>query len=329
MRAVWIRELGPADRHAVEEVPSPVAGSGEVVVDIKAAAVNYPDLLVITGRYQVVPPMPFAPGKDAAGIVHSVGTGVTRVKPGDRVLLQLEYGAYATQALARETQCLPLPPEMGYADAVSLGLAAQTAWFALMERGRFEAGETVLVNGATGAVGLAAVQIARALGATVLAGISSPARADDMLKAGAHHVIDFSEPDLRISLRGQVLKATGGKGADVVIDALGGDIFDASLRALAWCGRIVVIGFAAGRIPEIKANYLLLKNIAASGLQWSDYRDREPWKIAHAHKALVRLWQQGALRPNIMRSIALDDFAQALRLIETRSATGRLVLAME
>jgi NADPH2:quinone reductase len=198
-----------------------------------------------------------------------------------------------------------------------------------MERAQFKAGEAVLVNGATGAVGLAAVQIARALGATVLAGVSSRSRADAVLAEGAHEVIDLSAPDLRNSLRDQVYAHTGGRGADIVLDPLGGDVFDASLRALAWCGRIVVIGFAAGRIPEVKANYLLVRNISASGLQWSDYRTRTPWKVREAHDALMRLRERGAFRANVARTFPLDDFAQALTMIESRQARGRLVLVMD
>ena len=277
--------------------PISQAGPGQVLVDVKAAAVNYPDLLVVTGRYQTIPPLPFTPGKDAAGIVRAVGPDVKRVKPGDRVLLHLEYGAFATQALAREDQCLPLPPGMGFVDAVALGLAAQTAWFALLERGAFEPGDRVLVTGASGAVGQAAVQIASALGGTVLAAASNLERARAVLGDTQCSLVDLSAPDLRNSLREQVHAATGGHGVDVVIETLGGDAFDASLRAMAWCGRIVTVGFASGRIPEIKAGHLLVKNISALGLQWTDYRDRQPHRVERAHAALAALWQRGALRP--------------------------------
>jgi NADPH2:quinone reductase len=329
MLAVQVRKLGPPDTHTVEEVPNLVAGPGQVLIDVKAATVNYPDLLVITGRYQATPPLPFAPGTDAAGTVQAVGAGVSRVKPGDRVLIHVDSGAFATQALAREDQCLPLPEQMTFVDAVALGLAAQTAWFALLERGGFEAGDVVLVTGASGAVGQAATQIASALGGIALAAASSLPRAQTLL-AGTHcRFIDLSAADLRTSLRDQVYAATGGKGPDIVIDTLGGDVFDASLRSLAWCGRIVSVGFAAGRIPEIKAGHLLVKNISACGLQWTDYRDRQPHRVARAHAALIALWERGALRPHLMKTLPLRDFAEALRLIETRGATGRLVLTME
>ncbi|QDL38584.1 NADPH:quinone oxidoreductase family protein [Rhodoferax sediminis] len=329
MLAVQVRKPGPIDSHCTEDIPNLTPGAGQVLVDVQAAAVNYPDLLVVTGRYQTVPPLPFTPGKDAAGVVRAVGAGVNRVKPGDRVLLHVEYGTFATQALAREDQCLPLPAGMNFVDAVSLGLAAQTAWFALLERGAFEPGDRVLVTGASGAVGQAAVQIASALGGTVLAAASNLERARSVLAGTQCHFIDLSAPDLRNSLRDQVHAATGGQGVDVVIETLGGDAFDAALRAMAWCGRIVAVGFAAGRIPDIKAGHLLVKNIAALGLQWTDYRDRQPQRVARAHAALSALWERGALRAPVMKTLPLREFAEAFRLIDTRQASGRLVLTMD
>ncbi|CAN7142186.1 MULTISPECIES: NADPH:quinone oxidoreductase family protein [unclassified Variovorax] len=329
MLAVQVRQPGPVETHAVEEVPDLAAAPGQVLVDVKAAAVNYPDLLVMTGRYQTIPPLPFTPGKDAAGIVRAVGLDVKRVKPGDRVLLHVEYGTFATQALAREDQCLPLPTDMGFVDAVALGLAAQTAWFALLERGAFEPGDRVLVTGASGAVGQAAVQIASALGGTVLAAASNLERARAVLGETLCSLVDLSAPDLRNSLREQVHAATGGHGVDVVIETLGGEAFDAALRAVAWCGRIVTVGFASGRIPEIKAGHLLVKNISALGLQWTDYRDRQPQRVERAHAALAALWQRGALRPRLITTLPLREFAEAFRRIDARQSRGRLVLTMD
>ena len=328
MFAVQVHQPGTAEQHAVEELPGLTAGPGQVLVDVAAATVNYPDLLLITGRYQSMPALPFAPGVDAAGTVRAVGSGVARVKPGDRVVIHVDAGAYATEALAREDQCLPIPAEMGFVEATALGLAAQTAWFALLARGGFQPGDVVLVNGASGAVGQAAAQIASALGGVVVAAASSVDKARALLEGSHCSFADLRAADLRNSLRDQVLQATGGRLADVVIDTLGGDVFDASLRALAWCGRIVTVGFAAGRIPEIKAGHLLVKNIAATGLQWTDYRDRQPERVARAHDALAMLWKRGALRPVIMKTLPLRQFAEAHRLIDSREATGRLVLTM-
>lgn len=329
MFAVQVHQPGPAEIHAVEELPGLTAGRGQVLIDVKAATVNYPDLLLITGRYQSMPKMPFTPGADAAGIVRTVGTGVSRVKPGDRVLIHVDSGAYATEALSSEEQCLPLPDDMSFVDATALGLAAQTAWFALLERGGFQDGDVVLVNGASGAVGQAAVQLACALGGSVVAAASSLEKAKLLLGDNPCSFADLSAPDLRNSLQAQVKEATGGRLADVVIDTLGGDVFDASLRAMAWCGRIVTVGFAAGRIPEIKAGHLLVKNIAAAGLQWTDYRDRQPERVAKAHNALITQWQRGALRPLIMKTLPFREFAEAHRLIQDRKASGRLVLTMD
>lgn len=329
MLAVQVRHPGPPDSHLIETLPDLVPGPAEVVVDIKAAVVNYPDLLVVTGRYQVTPPAPFAPGKEAAGIVRAIGLGVTQVRPGDRVLIHVEHGTYATQGIAKEHQCFPLPENMSFVEAASVGLAAQTAWFALHERGGFDAGQSVLVTGASGAVGQAATQLVAALGGVALAAASNLKRAQAALAGTPCRFIDLSMPDLRNGLRQQVHEATGNQGVDIVIDTLGGDVFDAALRTLAWCGRIVTVGFAAGRIPEVKANYLLVKNIAASGIQWSDYRERTPARVARAHAAMVDLWERGFLKLPQIQSFPLADFAHALHAVETRQATGRLVLTMD
>ena len=265
VRAVLVREHGAPHAQALEEVGTPPIGASDALVDVHAIGINFPDLLVIGGTYQVLPPRPFIPGKDAAGVVRAVGPEVTLVKPGDRVLVSQESGCYAEQLAAHENNCHVMPDAMSFAEAAAMGLVYQTAYFALVERGGYRSGETVLVHGAAGGVGLAAVQIAKGLGARVLAGVRSSAQADLARANGADAVIDLAGGNLRETIRAQVQAATGGQGADVILDPLGGDVFDASLRALAWCGRLVVIGFAAGRIPEVKANYLLVKNIAVSG----------------------------------------------------------------
>lgn len=328
MHAVRVRKPGPPDTLVTEELADLQPGAGEVLIEVEAAAVNYPDLLVVTGRYQSTPPLPFTPGKEAAGIVRAVGAGVAHVKVGMRVLAHLSHGGFATQCLAPESHCFVLPDAMDFVQAAGLGLAAQTAWFALFERGQLREGETVLVTGASGAVGQAAVQIAHAHGCKVLAAASNLPRAQALLEGTPCHFVDLGVPALRDDLRRQVHEATGGHGADVVIDTLGGDVFDASLRALAWCGRIVTVGFAAGRIPEVKANYLLVKNIAASGLQWTDYLERQPRRVAQAHAELSALWSRGLLRAQVMQTFAWRDAAQALALIDARGASGRLVLTM-
>jgi NADPH2:quinone reductase len=276
-----------------------------------------------------LPPRPFSPGKDAAGIVSAVGAGVTRLGPGQRVVAQLEHGGYASQVIAPEQWVHPISDAMSFVEAAAMGLVYQTAHFALVERGRFKPGESVMVTGAAGGVGLAAVQVAKALGARVLAAVSTPEKAALARSNGADAIIDLSLSDLRESIRTQTYAANGQAGVDIVLDTVGGDVFDGALRTLAWCGRIVVIGFAAGRIPEIKANYLLVKNISASGLQWSDYRERTPQLVADVQAQLMTMYEHGQIRPHVMRTFPLEAFAQALSIVESRKATGKLVLTVE
>ena len=329
MRAVIINEFGSIDTPVLGEMPAPTPGPGEVVIKVRASAVNFVDLLVIGGKYQFLPQRPFAPGKGPAGIVTAVGAGVTNVKVGDRVLAMAEHGGYAEQALVAANQCYPLPDAMSFGEAASMSLAYDTAWFALRERGRFKAGETVLVLGATGGVGYAAVQLAKAMGAKVLAGVSSPAKADMVREAGADALIDLSADNLRDSLREQVYAANDGKGADIVIDMLGDKIFDAALRAVAWRGRIVIVGFAAGNIPTIKANYLLVKNIEASGLQISDYRKRMPELVAECFAEIFSFYASGKVRPAPFTSLPLEQFRDGLRMVQDRTAKGRVILVQE
>ncbi|GAA4343316.1 NADPH:quinone oxidoreductase family protein [Pigmentiphaga soli] len=326
MRAAVVRQFGPIGQLPIEELPDPVAGAGEVLVDIQATAVNFVDLLVITGKYQFLPPRPFAPGKLPTGIVSAVGPGVTMLKAGDRVLTLAEHGGYAEKIAVPARDCFVLPAGMSFAEAAAMSLAYDTAWFALCERGRARSGETVLVLGATGGVGMAAVQLARAYGLRVLAGVSSAAKAEAAIAAGAHGIVDLSLPDLRDSLREQVRAQTGGAGADIVIDPLGGDVFDAAIRAVAWRGRLVVVGFAAGRIPTLKVNYVMLKNMEVSGLQVSDYRKRAPQEMAHCLREIFRLYEEGKLRPAPPVPVALDGVRGALQSLQDRSAKGRLVL---
>jgi NADPH2:quinone reductase len=326
MRAAQVTAFGGPEAVAVTEVPRPTPGPGEVLVRVQAVSVNYVDLVVIAGRYQFVPPLPFTPGKGPAGIIEAVGDGVTDWAPGDRVLAMAEIGSYAEYTIAPANQCYRLPEAMPFAEAASMALAYDTAWFALRKRARFRAGETVLVLGATGAVGLAAVALAKALGGRVLAGVSSAAKAPLALDAGADAIIDLSQPDIRESLRAQVKDATGGGAVDIVIDPLGDIYFEAALRALAWKGRLVVVGFAAGNIPTLKANYLLVKNIEVSGLQISDYRKRVPQDVAACFAEIFALYERGLVKPAPATVMKLDDVAQALAMLRDRAVNGRIVL---
>lgn len=329
MRSYRVWEHGAPSSMRIDTVPDLEPGPGTMVVDVKAAGINFPDTLVVSGKYQILPPRPFAPGKDLAGIVRAVGPGVTDFAPGDRIMGQVEHGAFAEQAIVKPAQAFRLPDGMDFADAAAMGLVYQTAHFALVERGQYKRGETVLVGGAAGGVGLAAVQIAKGLGARVLAGVRSQAEAEVVREAGADAVIDLAVPDLRESLRAQVAAATDGHGADVVLDPLGDAFFPAAVRAMAWCGRLVVIGFAAGEIPSIKVNYLLVKNISISGLQWSDYRDRTPEKVRAVQTELFDLWRAGVLKPRIMRRFPFAELPQALELVSQGRVQGKAVVLLD
>jgi NADPH2:quinone reductase len=330
MRAVVVERFGPLADAAVKEVPDPVPGQGEVVVAVKAAEANFPDIMVIEGTYQVKPPLPFSPGKAAAGVVETVGPGVADLAPGMRVAVQVEYGAYAEKLRAPAASCFPMPERLGFVDGAALGLVYQTAHFAFRDRARLEAGETVLVLGAAGGIGTASVQLAKAFGAgLVIAGVRGDEEARVARAAGADETIDLAMDDLRHGLRAAVRALTDGGGADVVIDPVGGAAAEAALRALAWRGRMVVVGFASGEIPTVKANYLLVRNITVTGLQWSDYRDRDPAWVARAQAEIFALAQAGKLRPIVARTFPLEGFAEALALIRDGKAHGKLVLTLD
>lgn len=329
MRALVVREHGPLERLKVEVIPDPQPGPGEVLIDVHAASVNFPDLLVIRGTYQNLPPTPFVPGKDLAGTVAAVGPGVSTVKPGARVMAQIEYGAFAESAVVPERNCYQMPDAMSYAEGAAMGLVYLTAHFALIERGDLKPGETVLVNGAAGGVGLAAVQLAKAYGATVLASVGSGEKAALAREAGADHVVRTDEPDLRESFRRQVFAAAGRNGADLIIDPVGGDVFDASLRAMAWCGRVVTVGYASGRVPEVKVGLLLVKNISVVGLQVSDYRDRAPELMRRAQEEMFGLYVAGKLKPHVMATYPIESHVEALSVVDGRRALGKVVFQIK
>lgn len=326
MRAVIVREHGPAAQHRFETVPDPVPGRGEVLIEARAIGVNFPDLMVVQGSYQHLPPRPFCPGKEVAGVVGAVGEGVTRLRPGDRVMALPEYGTYAEKVVVPENICYPMPPALPFDEGAVLALAYQTAHFALLERGAYVKGASVLVTGASGGVGLACVQLAKALGATVIAGVTSKEKGALCRRHGADHVVDLALPYLRESLRSQVYAAVGKRGVDIVLDSVGGDVFDGALRALAWSGRLVSIGFASGRVPEVKAGYLLVKNVSVSGLQWTDYRARDPERVRRVQEGLYALYGEGKLKPVITARYPLKNFAEALARFEARQVQGKIVL---
>lgn len=330
MKGVYLREYGAIENARIEDISEPVSGPGDVVVTVQAAEVNFPDMLVIEGKYQVKPALPFSPGKGAAGIVESVGAGVTALKPGDRVAVEVEFGAFAEKLKVNASHCYPMPADMPFDVATALGVVYQTAHFALLDRAAFLPGETVLVLGASGGVGVASIQLARALGAgPVIACTLDGDGAAIARRAGADHIIDRGMANLRDGLRDAVAEITGGHGADIVIDPVGGDVHAAAMRAMAWRGRMVIIGFTSGTIPVIKSNYLLLKNIAVSGLNWSEYRDHEPDLVARVQQEIFGFWSAGRLDPIISHRLPLDDFAKAFELLRDGKAHGKIVLTLE
>ncbi|SFU16923.1 NADPH:quinone oxidoreductase family protein [Mesorhizobium sp. YR577] len=329
MRSYRVWELGSPNDMKIEDLPDLVPGQDEIVVDVEAAGVGFVDTLVVSGRYQNIPPAPFTPGMEFAGTVRSIGAGVTGCKAGDRLAAYVLNGGFAEQAIAKVGEFYAVPDDVPLDQAALLCGAYLTAYFALVERGGFRRGETVLVGGAGGAVGLAAVQIARALGATrVLGAFRSDADRQAILDAGADAAIDLSGPDLREAVRSQVLEATDGQGADVVLDPIGGEFLSAALRATAWSGRLVVIGFAAGDIPTVKVNYLLLKNIGILGLDLSQYRRRAPDRLKAAQAELFDLWRQGLLKPRIARQFPFEAIPEALNFVAGGRTGGRASIAI-
>jgi NADPH2:quinone reductase len=325
MRAVVVREFGPPDLLRVEDVPDPQPGPGEVLVDVEACGVNFPDLLVVEGKYQTLPERPFSPGKEVAGRVAAVGADVSSPRPGERVMAQLEYGGYSERAVVPAGSCCPLPDEVPSVEAAGLGLVYLTAHIGLVRRARLAAGEWVLVTGAGGGIGSAGVQLARALGGRPIAVGETEEQRALALDQGAEHVFD-ADP---AQLRERVLEVTDGHGADVILEAVGGDLFAACMRCVAWEGRIVVIGFAGGEIPRIHAGHVLVKNISVLGLQSSDYRDREPELFRATQEALLDLYRDGVIRVDVAATHPLEQAASALRAFEQGRVRGKLVLTTE
>jgi NADPH2:quinone reductase len=328
MRAIVVDDWGPPETLRMRETVMPAPGAGEVLVETHASPINYVDMLMVGGIYQFLPPRPFIPGKGPAGVVAALGPGVEDLRVGDRVLAMAETGGYAEAVAVSAGQCHRLPDNMPFAEAASLAVVYDTSWMALRSRARLAPGETVLVLGASGGVGHASVQLAKAMGAHVLGGISRPEREAAARAAGADAIIDLARPNLRDSLREQVYAETGGRGADVILDPLGGEVFAAAIRALAWCGRLVVIGFAAGGIPTLKISYLLLKNIELSGLQITDYRYRRPAELKACYAEIFELYGRGTVQPAPVTLFALDRAGEALAAVRDRRIDGRAVLRL-
>ncbi len=324
MKALRVHEFGPPESLRVELVPTPEPGVGEVRVEVRACGVNFADVMVIGGTYQLLPDLPFVPGKEFAGVVSALGQGVSRFEVGQRVRAQIEWGAFQEQVCVPVALCYPMPDAMTFEDAAAFNLTYLTAYFALTRRASVRPGETVLVTAAAGGVGSAAVQIAHALGARVIAYVGSPSKRAVAEAAGADHVIDASQGDLRDGVR----DITAGRGADVVLEMVGGEVFESCLRSTAWEGRLVTIGFASGTVPMARAGYLLVKNIAVLGLQVTDYRDRDPRGWQAAMTALDELYASGQIRPSISATYPLEQAVEALNAVHRGESMGKVILTV-
>jgi NADPH:quinone reductase len=324
MKAILCRSFGPPESLVVEDLPSPVPGPGEVVISVKAASVNFPDVLIIQNKYQVKPPLPFSPGSEVAGTVKIVGDGVTGVRPGDPVLAMTTYGAFAEEVKTEARRLLPIPAGMDFATAAAFGLTYATSEHALYDRGALKPGETLLVLGAAGGVGLAAIEIGKALGARVIACASTGDKLAVCRTHGADDTINYATDDLRERIKA----LTGGGGADVVYDPVGGPYTEPALRSIAWRGRLLVIGFAAGEIPKIPLNLTLLKGCSIVGVFWGDFTRREPQRSAEAMQRLEQWYTEGRLKPHISETFPLERAADALTLMANRQVIGKVVLTV-
>jgi NADPH:quinone reductase len=332
MRAVMCREWAEYETLPLEEAPSPPMRPGSVRIRVKAAGVSFATTLVVTARYQVKPPRPFTPGTDVAGIVTEVAPGVTRVKPGDRVMAAVDWGGHAEEVVAWAENIWPIAEGMAFSNATQMPLSYGTAYTALEWCAKLRPGEWLLVHGAGGAVGLAAVELGKAMGARVIATAASAVKRDAARAHGADHVIDYTQGELR-----DQVKAITGAGADVIFDPIGGDVFDASLRSINPEGRILVIGFAGGRIQQIPANLLLVKNVSALGFNygryigWGPQGDRQAFdaRLAAMFAQMNRWFTQGKIKPTATLTFPLEQYREAMTAVRNRQGIGKVALVME
>lgn len=325
MRALVCREFGTAEKLVIEQREDPEPGPGEVAIDVQAAALNFPDTLAIAGTYQIRLEPPFIPGSEAAGVVSAVGTGVTGIKPGDRVIAWGFSGAFAEKQVRAATDCVPLPDGMSFETGAGFLVTYGTTYYALKQCARLQPDETLLVLGAAGGVGYAAVDLGRAMGARVIAAASSEAKLDIASAAGAEMRINYATS----SLKDEIKRLTDGKGADVVYDPVGGELSEQALRGTGWNGRFLVIGFASGNIPKIPLNLTLLKNNAIQGVFWGAWTKREPQAFIQSLVELFGMFEAGKLRPLVGQVFALDQYQQAFAALTERRATGKLVFDMK
>ena len=321
MRAVICRAWGEVESLTIDDVAAPTPGPGQVLIDVKATGINFADSLMVAGRYQTRPPLPFSPGLEAAGVVAACGEGVTRVAPGDRVMAILAYGGLAEMALADEVETFPVPGGMSFDEAGAFPIAYISSHVAIRWQGRLAPGETLLVLGAAGGVGLTAVEIGKAMGARVIACASTAEKLHAARERGADDTINYATE----KLTDRVMALTDGKGADVCFDPVGGELFDAALSSLGWGGRFLLVGFVGG-VPQIPANRLLVKNRAALGSSLRYFRWHAPDKLARTVTELLDWYKDGKLRPCVTHRLPLERSVEAIRLLTERKAHGKIIV---
>ena len=304
------------------EQPTPQPGPGQVLLEVKAASLNFPDLLIVQNKYQIKPALPFVPGSEYAGVVQAVGEGVKHLKVGQHVACLSGTGGFATHTLAPAAMCMPLPADFPFVEAAAFIMTYATSHHALMDRGQLKAGETVLVLGAAGGVGTAAIQIAKAAGARVIAAASTDEKCALCKAQGADFTINYSQGDLREAIK----SATDGKGPDVIYDPVGGDFAEPAFRSIAWRGRYLVVGFASGPIPSLPLNLALLKGASVVGVFWGDFSRREPDANARMMRELTNWYAQGKIKPVIDSTLPMKDLHAAYARMGSRAVKGKLVL---
>jgi NADPH:quinone reductase len=322
MKAVVCTAWGEPEQLQVQEIDNPLAGAGELIVQVKAAAANFPDLLVVRNQYQAQPVLPYTPGRELAGVVIGRGAGVEGFAIGTRVFASQETGAFAEQARVHTSRAIVLPDNIDFDAAAALTVTYGTSYHALLDRAQLRAGETVLVLGAAGGVGLAAVDIAKAVGARVIAAVSSREKAEVCRAYGADATVIYTEEDLRAAVK----SFTDGRGVDVVYDPVGGKFSEPAFRSIAWRGRYLVVGFADGEVASLRLNLPLLKGASLVGVFWGEYSRREPAAFQADMQVMMGWLQSGRLRPHIAQRYSLAEAGQALRALANRTAIGKLVV---
>ena len=322
MKAVVCHEWGPPEALILEDIPPPAPGPDDVVIAMRAASVNFPDVLIIQGKYQLRPPLPFSPGAECSGVIKAAGERVTRFKPGDRVMAPTSYGSFAEEVKVDARRVVPIPDDLDFVNAATIPVAYGTADLALNDRAALKPGETLLVLGAAGGVGLAAVEIGKALGARVIACASTPEKLALTVAHGADAVINYARDDLRQRIR----DLTEGAGVDVVCDPVGGPLTEQALRSTKWRGRVLIVGFTSGEIPRIPANLPLLKGCSIVGVFWTTFIEQEPEQDRARASQLVRWFQEGRIKAHISAKVPLERTPEAIAMMAARRATGKIIV---